>query len=479
MKPSCCNKRLLLLWLALLLPITATAKSALVYYGDDLSWNMAGVHDYIIIQPDHIATDTHGFRTYADRVYAYVSLGEAEPSREYFKRLDPDWLFEENKAWQSRITDLSDPDYRRFMLEEVIAPLHAQGFRNFFFDTLDSYRKLDRKLWEAQEAGLVELIRAVHRRFPEGRLVLNRGFGIIDTVADAVTAILFESYYRGLDDRLEYAPLNEADRQWLDAMLAPARVHGLDIIAVDYLADLHGDEAHQDVKALEAKGFIPYIADKHLMRYGLSSREAVRREILALYDGDLYPAHFQGVHQFGSMPLEYLGYVPVLKDFRHYALPEHPEERFAGVLLWMESDYPRPAALFDWVTRNAEHGLFTLFFRGFGTDELAQYLPLLQIAVKPGSTAYSVPRTIETRAPMIGLEAPVRIMPHPWLLQPRDATPLLRYREEGVDSDLAAITPWGGYALGESSMIEFGPDNLWVADPFRLFVRALRLPPLP
>ncbi len=251
-------------------------KSAIVYYHNDISWSILGLYDYIIVEPDHIETDTDDFRNYADKVYAYVSLGEVSSSRNYFSQIKQSWLLGENRQWGSKITNLADKEYRTFILHSVIKPLYEKGFRNFFFDTLDSYRiviKNNEKL-EEQIDGLSSLIHEIHKLYPKSHLVMNRGFDIFDKVKDDIDAVLFESYYNGLDTDLNYKKIDKDAQVWLDAQLLKIKQSGKDIIVVDYLKSPHSEEAKKSIKKLQDKGFIPYISNKELNIYGISSTEA-------------------------------------------------------------------------------------------------------------------------------------------------------------------------------------------------------------
>lgn len=251
-------------------------KNAIVYYGDDISWSILGMYDYIIVEPEHIKTDTDDFRNYADKTYAYVSLGEVSTSRSYFSQIKQSWLLGENRQWGSKITDLADKEYRTFILHSVIKPLYEKGFRNFFFDTLDSYRiiiKNNEKL-EEQIDGLSSLIHEIHRVYPKSKLVNNRGFEIFDRVKDDIDAVLFESYYNGLDQDLNYKKIDKDAQEWLDIQLSKIKQSGKDIIVVDYLISPRSEEAKKSIKKLQDKGFIPYISNKELNIYGISSTEA-------------------------------------------------------------------------------------------------------------------------------------------------------------------------------------------------------------
>ena len=250
-------------------------KSALVYYGEDLSYYKAARFDYIITQPYSLDTSAYGFSLYKERIYVYVSIGELDKDTKAYAKLRKEWIRTQNKAWKSVVLDIRDEGYQKFLFEEIIEPLKKRGFVNFFFDTLDSYSfyaksKADKKECEAALASFIEKF---HTRYPKSKLIINRGFEIIPRVHDDITALLFESYYRGIDVKdLSYKKVSKEEREWLDAKLSLVRRYHKDIIAVDYLPlDELAKEAPVLVKKLAKRGFIPYVSTKDLDIYGYST----------------------------------------------------------------------------------------------------------------------------------------------------------------------------------------------------------------
>ncbi|MGC9350748.1 MAG: endo alpha-1,4 polygalactosaminidase, partial [Sulfurovum sp.] len=114
-------------------------KSVIVYYGEDISYPLVGIHDYIIVEPDHINTYTHGFSLYKKNIYAYVSIGELDPNSSVHNSIDSSWVVAKNRGWKGDVLDIRDRDYQEFIFKSQIEPLIKEGFQNFFFDTLDSY----------------------------------------------------------------------------------------------------------------------------------------------------------------------------------------------------------------------------------------------------------------------------------------------------------------------------------------------------
>jgi len=95
MKLLCYNKLILIL---LFLYTSAFAslsdKSAIIYYGREISYPMVGLHDYIIVQPSNTNTYTHGFQVYKKKMYAYVSIGEIDKDISVYKELDKNQVYQ-------------------------------------------------------------------------------------------------------------------------------------------------------------------------------------------------------------------------------------------------------------------------------------------------------------------------------------------------------------------------------------------------
>jgi len=481
MKHICCVKLLTILLFSSLLISKEIPKSAIVYYGNDISWPMVGLHDYIILDPNHLDTYAPGFSSYRDKVYIYMSVTEAEKGKSHFKDISPKWILGKNRAWNSIVLDMSNPKYREFLLKRVVEPLHKRGFKNLFLDTMDSYYLIlkDKQKIKAQQDGIVAFLKELHKRYPKMKVILNRGFDIFPRVKDLgiVDAVLFESYYYGLDAKLGYKEVSAKDREYLDSKLKAIEDSNTTIIAVDYLKNPHSKLAKELVKKLKERGFIPYISDKSLYRYGLSSKNPIKREILVLYDGTRYPQPYQGAHQQGALPIEYMGYIPILKDLR-LALPKHPEDRYAGVILWEEAFLPNPKKIYNWIAQQSKKGLKTLIVSTFGYKKSPKVLNIL--GIKTSTKKSSKKRVITIKSPILGFETPPIIQNHETLYTPpKGSKPLLKYRVGKQDSTLASYTPWGGYAINEAFMSTFGEDNLWVINPFKFFKEGLKLDDIP
>jgi len=484
MKLSCYNKYvIILIFLSLSLFANQTQKSAIVYYGEDISYPMVGVHDYIIVQPNLLDTNRHGFSLYRDKIYAYISIGEIDTQIASYKKLDKKLIIGQNSAWKGKILNIQDPAYKEFLFKEMIEPQIAKGFKNFFFDTLDSYQIVAKTKEQRakSEAALVEIINTFHKRYPDAKLIINRGFEIIDKVHESIEAILFESYYNGLGgNTLEYKLVHNNDRSWLDMQLEKVRKYKVDIIALDYLPlNKMPTQANKLIKKLQKKGFIPYVSTKELDIYGYTSKKVVKREILTLINENTYDKIFSSAHQLGALPLEYQGYIQKLYNIDKHKLPSMQRmQRYGGVIIWLDTNYKKPQELIKWILNLQHYGIKVLFAGNFAIADLQN---LLALGIYPDNTQQKNNTfQIVTQNSMMAYEISPSINPQDPPVDILQGEALYRIEnQKGVKSTYAAIMPWGGFALDSAFNLEIQQDRLWAINPFEFFKKALDLKDIP
>jgi hypothetical protein len=481
MKHLCCNKLfLLLLFLYTAAFAALNDKSAVIYYGKNISYPMVGIHDYIIVQPSNTNTATHGFEVYKDKMYAYVSIGEIDQDIAEYKELERALIIGENKAWKGKLLDLKNPAYKTFLFEKIIEPQRKRGFKNFFFDTLDSYQ-LTAKTKEQRaksEAALVDIIHTFHKRYPDAKLIINRGFEILDRVHSDVNAVLFESYYHGIGGpNLDYKEVDDAARKWLNIQIQKVQSYHLPVICVDYLPlQKLASNAAPIIQKLKQKHIIPYVSTKDLDTYGLSSKNPIKREILTLIDESVHDRIFLSAHQYGAMPLEYQGYIEKLLDLHTQTLPDMKAmQQYAGVIIWLSKEYAHPQKLLDWIVNLQKYNIKVVFAGSFFIPA-DDSLTLLGLQVHNYEQSVTEKKSILYKDPMLGYEIQPQFSDQIDYLSLQKGQPLCTVKDaNNHTSTLAAITPWGGYALGDTFMTEINEDNIWVINPFEFFKRALRL----
>lgn len=451
-------------------------KSAMLYYGENISYPMVGIHEYIIVQPQKTNHFTHGFSLYKKSLYAYVSIGEIHASTEEYGGIKKEWILARNEAWDSEVLDISNPECQEYLFSHLIEPRIAEGFENFFFDTLDSYQlyaKTDKERQKQVEA-LSAFIHTFHARYPQSKLILNRGFELIDSVHDAVEAVLFESYYRGLGgSELGYKKVSDGDREWLDIQIEKIKSYNLDVISVEYLPTEEMDKAQSVAEKILQKGMIPYIANRELDIYGTSSKNSIKREILTLIDGDFDKRIESSAHRYGAQVLEYLGYIQKLKS-AHEALPPMKEMRhYGGVIIWLNKLHKEPKKLLRWIKELQKEGIKVAIVDSFGVDIGAGDFKELGIVMKK---ELKYKQSISYEHSMLSYEIEPSLAAVSETIEVEDAEPLLEYKfRDGSLSTPAALTSWGGYAVRDAFIVNLNDNDLWVINPYEFFKEALEL----
>ncbi|RTZ47699.1 hypothetical protein EKL30_01515 [Candidimonas sp. SYP-B2681] len=261
-------------------PVDATGNSGSIafYYGDQPPISDLSRFELAVVEPD-TGFEPLQAKDGITRWIAYVSVGEVHQSRSYYHALPKSWIVGRNPDWQSDIIDQTAPGWPEFFVEHVIAPLWQRGYTGFFLDTLDSYQLVvkDDTERERNQNGLIDVIKAIHSRFPDAALILNRGFELLPAIHQLVDAVAFESLFKGWNEtRGEYTDVPAADRHWLvDQTRRVKQLYSLPVIAIDYCAPANTQCARETVQRICGLGLVPYVADGRLQTVGFSAWPAL------------------------------------------------------------------------------------------------------------------------------------------------------------------------------------------------------------
>ena len=460
--------------------------SIAIYYAKEPPANELRAFDIAVVDPDSGLTPA-GYGSGPSQLFAYISVGEADPARHYTKNMSDSWLIGDNREWKTRVVDVSSEEWRRFFLDQVLEPLWQAGYRGFFLDTLDSYRLAAKKEdLPRMEAGLAATLRAIRQRHPEARLIMNRGFEFFDRVKDIVFAVAAESLFQNFDPATgKYGTVAETDRVWLTARLNEVRKAGVPAIAIDYAAPGNRALMRQTADKIKSLGFTPWVTDKDLASLGVGSIEVMPRTVIGLYDGgegaggDLF---FTNLQRFVVMPLNYLGYTVEMHDLREPLPAGILSGRYAGAIVWPYSTQSgEKQGLKQWALNCIRQGVPLVFLERFGISLDNDFAGALGLEKVP-FTHLSPPATVVAQDSIMGFEQqplpridtylPIKAGLGRVLLQLTTAN--------GVRSDAVAITPWGGYVAGRYAVTQLMEGRTaWLLDPFRFFKEALQLPEMP
>lgn len=471
--------------LLLLTAISGRAESPAValFYGANPPWDELRAFDVVVVDPDHAGLSPQQHQHPDSQLFAYVSVGEVQPSRSWFAAVPAAWRQRENPAWGSRIIDQAAPGWPAFLVDQVIAPLWEQGYRGFFLDTLDSWKHpAATPAQQAQQrAGLVAAIRAIKSRFPDARLIFNRGFEILPEVHGLAWMVAAESVFQGHDPVTgTVMPVSEADRQWLLARLDEVKSHyHLPVLAIDYVAVGQRQLARETAEKIRALGMIPWVSTPALDALGVGAVEVLPRKVLVLWNPAESPEIFvANVQRLLAMPLAYLGLVIEYQPITSAPPAMEVAGRYAGIVSWLRDPVVLEGTAWpQWLKAQTDKGLPLAVFGSFGFSQDASLRPfgLARPASAPGADL-----RIYTRDPMMGFELPIRAQASglPAVKLAGEGSPLLGLQSAGEQWHPAALMPWGGYVLAPYTAERLPAENQgerWSVNPVAFLRAALRM----
>lgn len=457
------------------------------YYGANPPWNELQAFDIVVVDPGHVPDPKLPALPHT-RLAAYVAVGEVQPSRPYASAIPKAWLRGENKDWGSRLIDQSRPEWPRFFTDSIITPLWNSGYRTFFLDTLDSYQLFAKTPAERalQEAGMVAVVNAVKQRYPQAKLIFNRGFEILPRTHAQVEAVVAESLFQGYDaGKTRYTTVPEADREWLLGQLQRARDEfRLPVIAIDYVPSAKRELARETARRITALGFIPWVATPDLKTLGVGAIEVMPRRVLVVHSPlkNEYELRLDAPLRFGAMPLNHLGYAPEYVDSNH--LPAQSlAGRYAGVVLWLTKDTEarERQKLIAWLGRQVEESIPLALIEPPNPLIESSLGKVLGLTAK-FPAANTVPVEISQQSALMGFERQPQMTPDNFyslsIAQGRSLLTLKRGEDQQI---AAALMPWGGYVVAPYGVITLPGDigDRWVINPFDFLKQALRLPDMP
>lgn len=205
----------------------------------------------------------------AHKLVSYVSIGEAEDYRDYWKKgwatKKPAWLERENPDWDGNYkVRYWHPDWQKLTLDRIREVAKA-GYDGAYLDIVDAYEYFAPRRSSAAKdmvdfvAKIAAAARAINPNFliipqnGEGLLKYRKYLSVIDGIAK-------EDLYYGLDgDGIRNASQEIAySRKYLDI----ARKAGKFVLNVEYLSDKSAVSTY--LKDVSKTGYVPYVGPRDL-----------------------------------------------------------------------------------------------------------------------------------------------------------------------------------------------------------------------
>ncbi len=454
-------------------------------YGDPIPEEALYVFDWLVVDPDSEHTKkvmtTFYLKNRKAKLIAYVSVGEAEPYREYYKEIPKEWILGKNEVWNSYVVDIRKEEYIKFLLDRVFPRLEA--FDGFFLDTLDSHQLFLKNPQDLQKAreNLTKLVKSIRNKYPDKLILLNRGFEIMEDVKGYADAIVAESLFYGIsyDKKKIYKKMKPEDTEWLLSKLKTAKELGYKVIVIDYVDPKNKKLQIEVAKQIYELGFIPYVSDKYLRTLGISTYKLKPRRILMLYNSKLYKdPSFTVVNRLIQPWLEYIGYVPVIMEVKQALsddrLNYHMADIYAGIVVDVAT-YDEGEKLFKWLVDKRKEGLKIFFLNTFGFPEESRFLnafALRKVGALRAGQRYEI---VESSFEFFEAKPLLENIP---MIVPERANYYIKVKAGNKIFYPLAITDWGGYALTGSFISVSDEFRLFVVEPVKFLSRIFEPMPL-
>lgn len=459
-----------------------------VYYGPQLP-SIFRLYRQVVVQPTYIwQFDPKQFDTSYRQSFAYVSVGEWD-QRESIP--NKQWLLGMNKVWKSPIIDQSNIQWQKFIIDNIITKWWNQGYRGFYLDTLDSYYLItkDPAKIKQQQDGLIAIIKAIKKKYPDAQLILNRGIEIAPAVHTLVSRMTIESVFAGWNQgKKQYYSVPPEERQWVLRDIDKVKKLGIPVTIIDYVSPENQKTIESTRQQIQQIGCDAWITDKTLSLVNLpSSALTLPRKILVFYRGkvgDVDERVGSYANKSLTMPLNYAGYRVELRNINDPLPKEVSPEEYAGVVVSIDGVLlGREHELYAFYQALLHHKIPVLILNDFGLLLNNEVLKPFGLTI-PIITHKSHEFKTINRSPMIGYE----LEPIPQLgafaairLSKKEGMSLFRVQDGiGTIIDIAAIMPWGGFYIGSSFLQSFIMQEYhWSINPFAFFKQALQFPESP
>ncbi|NWG15923.1 MAG: endo alpha-1,4 polygalactosaminidase [Chloroflexi bacterium] len=234
--------------------VIQSIQNYIVYYGEGRAEELRA-YDLAIVQPETLTemeiTDLHNAGIL---LVAYLSVGEAEPDREWFERVDVDWLLGENTNWGSYFVDTREVGWQDLMVE-IGGGILARGYDGLLLDTVDTA-----DLFPETAPGMIALIQQLRQAYPDALLIANRGFGIVSEIPGVVDAVMFEDLSTTYNFETNQYEALEPKVEVVEQLIKLRDQTGLVILALDYAAPGDQAAAQRAVEIARSYGFIPAVS---------------------------------------------------------------------------------------------------------------------------------------------------------------------------------------------------------------------------
>ncbi len=245
-----------------------------VCYACQPHWQDVADYHLLVLEPDNHPNLTMLHQP-GSTILGYISLGEINSGRHYFQQAkQAGWLLKPNPNWQgSYLVDQRNPGWGSLVIEELIPSILSQGFDGIFIDTVDSSIHLETAQpdkYAGTNYAAIQLIRTIRHHYPNMKIMLNRAFSLLDSVAADIDYSLAESVvsrYNFATENYEWVPTSEY-KPILKQLDTIGRKHpNLAFYSLDYWQPKDVATMKKIYRMQKKHGFLPYVATVELNQF--------------------------------------------------------------------------------------------------------------------------------------------------------------------------------------------------------------------
>lgn len=245
-----------------------------VHYANSAPISAYDPYKMIVVDSDAHPSISELKRSSQKIVLGYISVGEVESYRKYFSLVKQQGLLmRQNANWpNSWMVDMRSKKWVSMLLDRVAPSILASGFDGFFLDTVDNAEYLE-SLDPVNNAGMKEaakqIILELRARFPNAKIMMNRGYAVLPDIGKHIDYLLAESVYSSFDFKSSryFVVENQQYREHLNLLMqAQKKFPELKIMTLDYW-DPNDKEGFKEIyKLQQSNGFSPFVATIELDR---------------------------------------------------------------------------------------------------------------------------------------------------------------------------------------------------------------------
>lgn len=160
--------------------------------------DQVGSYKMVVVEPDfYTRKEILELKKGGTTIVAYATLGEVDPNRWYFGKMEELGFRGKNDVWNSYYMDLDKSEVREMILAQVLPEIMAKGVDGLFLDTIDAVSPETER--GDMKSSMAELIKSIRAQYPNKIIIQNAGLFLLDQTGNEVDAFLTESLASNYD----------------------------------------------------------------------------------------------------------------------------------------------------------------------------------------------------------------------------------------------------------------------------------------